>query len=221
MLLNVFPTLIRFGTITPSESDLEASQSILNAYFALSSKGDYGLESGLSTGSQRGGKELFDHKEFDWLTHPIMVEAADYWRNDLNYRRDWHIYLDSMWSNKHNEGDTTGEHCHKSGGRSKSDVSIVYYLQKQKGAGNIEFKNPLEQIWRMLPLNEDYDQWARDDYYHQGIQYDWQEVDAESYNYIIFPSWLTHRTQPAKGDRIAISMNVAGCPIDPAEGDFD
>ena len=88
MLLNVFPTLIRFGTITPSESDLEASLSILNAYFALSNRADYGLESGLSTGSQRGGKELFDHEELDWLTHPIMVEAADYWRNDLNYRRD-------------------------------------------------------------------------------------------------------------------------------------
>ena len=44
-----------------------------------------------------------------------MVEAADYWRNDLNYRKDWHIYLDSMWSNKHSEGDTTGEHSHKSG----------------------------------------------------------------------------------------------------------
>ena len=91
-----------------------------------------------------------------------------------------------MWSNKHSEGDTTGVHCHK-GGRGKSDVSIVYYLQKQKGAGNIEFKNPLEQIWRMLPLNEDYDDWVRDDYYHQGVQYDWQEIDAESYNYIIFP----------------------------------
>ena len=71
-----------------------------------------------------------------------------------------------MWCNKHSEGDTTGEHCHKSGGRSKSDVSIVYYLQKQKGAGNIEFKNPLEQIWRMLPLMKITIS-GQETYYHQ------------------------------------------------------
>ena len=221
MLLNVFPTKVKCGVIEPSQSDLEASLRVLNEYWEHSSRADYGLETGWSTGSQRGGKELFDHTELDWLTHPIMEAAADYWRYDLNYRRDYHIYMDSMWANKHLEGDTTGPHCHMSGGRSKSHVSIVYYLKKTEHAGNLEFKNPLEQIVRMCPLNEDYDDWARDTAHHQGISYDWQEVDAKSYDYIIFPSWLKHRTQPSKGDRIAISINVAGCPVDPAEGDFD
>jgi hypothetical protein len=41
------------------------------------------------------------------------------------------------------------------------------------------------------------------------------------HEYVMFPSWLKHRTQPnTKCERIAFSMNFAGFPQDPTMGEW-
>ena len=216
---DLFSTPIFKGSVEPTPEQLEATKRLLEEeYFSKTIRGSWALESGKSTGDMVGGKELFDHEEFDWMLHPVMLAAHDYWKWTLNYRRDWHVYIDSMWCNKHETGDTTGEHCHISGSLSKSHVSIVYHLEKHPDHGHLQFKNPLEDILRMTPLEYDYD--ADSQGKHTGSDLQWSTQPSKSFDYFIFPSWLKHRTQPAVGERLAISINVAGCPIDPTEGDF-
>lgn len=220
MLEKLFETPICRGSIEPTPEQLEATKKLLyDEYWAKTTRGSWALESGKSTGGMVGGKELFDHEEFDWMLHPVMVAAHDYWKWTINYRRDMHVYIDSMWANLHNDGDTTGEHCHISGQRSKSHVSIVYHLQKHPEHGHIQFKNPLEDILRMTPLEYDYDADSQGN--HTGSELQWNTQPSKSFDYFIFPSWLKHRTQPAVGERIAISINVAGCLLDPTDGDFN
>ena len=70
----------------------------------------------------------------------------------------------------------------------------------------------------MTPLEYDYD--ISDDGKHHGSDLKWDTQPSKSFDYFIFPSWLKHRTLPAVGERIAISINVAGCSIDQSDGDF-
>lgn len=214
---DLFPTPIIKGRVEPTQEQYDACIALLDGCWDKCNAGSWTLESGKSTGELPGGSILYDHEEFDWLTHPVMIAAKEYWNWTLRYRRDWHLYIDSMWCNKHETGDTTGEHCHTGGGRSKSHVSVVYYLKKDIAGGHLLFKNPLEQIHRMTPLNDPYDTWGGDGKYEP---YDYHVMEAETFDYLIFPSWLMHKTQPAVGDRLAISINVAGFPHDITDGDF-
>lgn len=216
MLSKLFYTPVLRGRIEPSKQQLDETNAVLDAYWEKAEEGIVMRETGRSTASVAGGKCLWDHTELDWFLNPVMIAAHGYWKHTLQLRKDWHVYVDSMWANKHWDNDTTGEHCHISGGRSKSHVSIVYYLDKSHEGGHLQFKNPLEDIIRMTPLDKEYDDWTGD-----GGGFDWHTESAESFDYMIFPSWLKHRTQPAVGRRIAISINVAGTPIDPTEGDYE
>lgn len=213
----LFPTPVKQGTIVPSDQEFNATYGFLTDAFDQCN-GGWALESGKSTSELDGGAELFDNPLFDWLTHPLLHAVRDYWNNTVRYRKDFHLYIESMWANRHSSGDTTGLHAHIGGGRSKSHVSCVYYLQKELNGGQIQFENPLQQIHRMCPLDKEYDDWSRTD---EGELYDFYTLDTQTFDYIIFPSWLRHRTLPYhKQERIAISVNISGYPLDPTEGDF-
>lgn len=213
----LFPTHINQGTIVPSDQQFNDTYQFLTDAFDQCN-GGWALETGVSTSELDGGAELFNNPLFDWLTNPLLLTVRDYWNNTVRYRKDFHLYIESMWANRHREGDTTGLHAHIGGGRSKSHVSCVYYFQKQLNGGQIQFENPLQQIHRMCPLDKEYDDWARTD---DGELYDFYTLDTQTFDYIIFPSWLRHRTLPYhKEERIAISVNISGYPIDPTEGDF-
>ena len=76
--------------------------------------------------------------------------------------------------------------------------------------GCLKFRDPLETIWGMSPLESSF----INDKKHYTYK-------AKSYDYVIFPSWLYHETQPnGKDERIAISINFSGFPLDPSEGDY-
>ena len=212
MNLNLFPVPIRQGYIVPSDEQLDDTTDALFSFFDDAKKGEWALESGQSTAGV-GGDGLFNDPVYDWLTLPILDDVRDYWLNTLHYRRDYHMYMDSMWANLHYEGDSTGEHCHVDG-HGKSHISLVYYLKKDSCGGHLQFRNPLEDILRHCPLNAPYDDWAR----NSGYSYDWKTVPMAKDEYVMFPSWLKHRTQPNTDcERIAISMNFSGFPHHHAE----
>jgi len=214
-----FPTIVKQGQIVPTDQQLDETYKFLTDAFDQC-KGGWALESGVSTSELDGGAELFDNPLFDWLSFPLLTSVRDYWNNDVRYRKDFHLYIESMWANMHREGDTTGLHAHIGGARSHSHLSCVYYFKKQLGGGEIQFENPLQQIHRMTPLHSAYDDWARTDGDTSEL-HDFYTIDTQSFDYVIFPSWYRHRTRPAISDRIAISVNISGFPLDPTQGDFD
>ena len=209
MIKQLFSIPVETGTIVPTDEQLTASLSVLDEAWSVANRGVWQNESGKSTGELEQGMELYQSPIFDWLTMPMLTAVHDYWDNTLKYRRDFHMYVDAMWANQHFEGDTTGEHNH-SAGRGKSHVSCVYYLKKNPDNGHLLFRDPLETLWGMSPL----DYMFTDNKKHHIHK-------AKAYDYVIFPSWLYHETQPnGKDERIAISINFSGFPLDPSEGDY-
>ena len=216
----LFPTTVVTGQIIPTDDQFNETYAFLMQAFDRC-KGGWALETGKSTSEFQDGKALFEEPEMDWITHPLLVAARDYWNNTVKYRKDWHLYIDSMWANLHTEGDSTGLHAHVGGARSKSHVSCVFYFQKELNGGQLQFENPLQQIHRMCPLHKEYDDWSREDDDYNEYCYDWYTLDTQTFDYVIFPSWLRHRTLPYhKKERIAISVNISGYPLDPTEGEF-
>ena len=209
MIEQLFSVPVVTGTIVPTDEQLSKSLSFLDEAWAVANRGVWANETGKSTGELKQGMELYQSPIFDWLTMPMLDAVHDYWDNTLNYRRDYHMYIDSMWANQHFEGDTTGEHNHTAGA-GKSHVSCVYYLKKNPDYGHLLFRDPLETIWGLSPLNYMFTN-NKKHHIHK----------AKSYDYVIFPSWLYHETQPnGKDERIAISINFSGFPLDPSEGDY-
>ena len=210
MLTQLFSIPIAKGKIVPTEEQESASFALLNDAFDKAHRGVWALESGLSTGELKNGMELYQAVEFEWLSFQLAEKAKELW-NTLKYRQDYHLYIDSMWANKHTHGDTTGEHNHNAG-RNKSTLSGVYYLRKNKATGHLRFRDPLETIWGMCPLDYEFPEHKK--------QWTWE---AETHDYCIFPSWLNHSTQPyiSNDERIAISINFSGFPWDATEGDYD
>ena len=215
--INVFPTPVCTGQIVPTDQQYHEANVFLDGLWDEAKRGVWAAETGLSTGELEHGQELYENPVFDWLTMPMLTTVKDYWINVVKYRRDYHMYIDSLWANLHDEVDTTGEHSHANGW-GKSHVSCVYYFTKGSQGGEILFKNPLEYIHRLCPLDECYDSVDR---HGSGQMYDWHEVQPRQFDYVIFPSWLPHKTRPnGPEERIAISMNFSGFPLDPTEGDF-
>jgi uncharacterized protein (TIGR02466 family) len=214
--LNLFSVPVKHGWIIPTIDQYEETHAYLHSLFANCSRGRWALETGKSTAELDGGASLFQNELFDWLTLPILSEVKNYWVETLHYRKDFHMYVDSMWANLHGNGDNTGLHAHVNG-RGKSHVSVVYYFTKERGSGDIQFANPLEHILRMCPLDQSYDDWSRSG----GYSYDYHTAPTVETDYLIFPSWLKHRTLPNNNsERIAISINFSGYPIDPTQGEF-
>ncbi len=209
MQTQLFSIPVETGTIVPTDEELSATLELLDEAWSVAEKGTWALESGKSTGNLEQGTELYQSTTFDWLTMPMLSAVHDYWDLVLGYRKDFHMYVDGMWANLHTEGDTTGEHNH-SAGRGKSHVSCVYYLKKNPDNGHLLFRDPLEMVWGMSPMDRTF------------INLKKQHIHkAKTYDYVIFPSWLYHETQPnGKDERIAISMNFSGYPLDPSEGDW-
>ena len=215
--LNLFSVPVHRGFVVPNADQYWETHEYLHRLFRQCSKGRWALETGKSTAELQGGDALFQNELFDWLTLPILNDVKDYWINTLHYRKDYHMYIDSMWANLHGNGDHTGLHAHVNG-RGKSHVSVVYYLTRDIHGGDIQFANPLEDILRMCPLDQPYDDWSRS----SGYSYDYYTVPTVRSDYLIFPSWLKHRTLPNNdSERIAISINFSGYPLDPTEGEFD
>ena len=209
MIEQLFSVPVVKGTIVPSDEQLSASLSFLDEAWSVANRGVWANESGKSTGELKQGMELYQSSTFDWLTMPMLDVVHDYWDNTLNYRKDFHMYVDAMWANQHFEGDSTGEHSHTAGA-GKSHVSCVYYLKKNPDYGHLLFRDPLETIWGMSPLDYMFTN-NKKHHIHK----------AKSYDYVIFPSWLYHETQPnGKDERIAISINFSGFPLDLSEGDI-
>ena len=189
-LHNLFSIPVWQGHIDPPEGLHE----MLQEKYKQCNKAAWAKESNLSTGEL--GMDLMMEPLVAQIIEEMMGSVIEYWDQHLKFAPA-QIEPTSCWANIHQEGDTTGEHSHSSG-KFGCHIASVYYLEKGEG-GNIQLCDPIDYIRRLTPL-----------------QKDWREsiisetVPTETGDFILFPGWIRHRTEPATGQRQAISINFNG-----------
>lgn len=103
-------------------------------------------------------------------------------------------YIDRSWCNVHPPGGVTLEHRHTG-----ILVAAVYYLNKPKDSGNLLVRNPMEMYKCNDPIEPEY--WDT---------FNWQSIEAETGDLLLFPGWLLHKTEENKSseDRYVITWNI-------------
>ena len=190
----MFDIPIKKGFVSGTPKEIQQTWDILQDIWGSCDRGGWSGETGLSTGQQI--LDLHTYKEFDWITNQIMLDVIEYWDKDLGYVPA-DIQPVASWANLHTDGDYTQEHSH-SGGIRQAHVASVFYLKKGEG-GDIEFCDPLDHIRRFTPLAKSVDDAILS-----------QSMPSVTGDFLLFPGWLRHRTQPAIGKRVALSINFNG-----------
>jgi len=189
-LLNLFPVPVLKGHIDPPEGLVE----VLAEKYKQCNKAAWAKESNLSTGEL--GMDLMMEPLVAQVIEEMMGSVLEYWDQHLGYAPA-EIQPTASWSNLHARGDRTGEHSHCNG-RLGCHIASVYYLEKGEG-GDIELVDPLDYIRRLTPLQKDH-----------GDAIMATPVETRTGDFLLFPGWLRHRTQPATWKRHAISINFNG-----------
>ena len=136
--------------------------------------------------------------EVEDLIGAMFPYVAKYWDEQLGYDK-CELRPSSAWANWHEPGDFTAEHSHAAGAR-QTHVASVFYMEKQEG-GDIELINPLDYIHRLTPLSLDRS---------PGDMLMSESISCVTGDFLLFPGWMRHRTQPATTTRKAISINFNG-----------
>ena len=158
------------------------------------SKGVWSGETGYSTA--QSDLRLWDSfPEVGDLIEGLFPHVLKYWET-LGYTPA-RIEPTASWANWHEVGDQTHEHAHCDGTR-QTHVASVYYMEKQEG-GDIELINPLDYLHRFTPLAKDH-----------GDMLMSESISCGTGDFLLFPGWMRHRTQPATSNRKAISINFNG-----------
>jgi uncharacterized protein (TIGR02466 family) len=196
--INLFAIPVIKVKLTPTDFQFNALDALINKLLAESTENAWALEDGKSTGEK--DLYLYKHIQAKWLVDGALEHVRALWQT-MDYRRGAEIVPTSSWANLHQYGQATGEHSH-CGGAMKSHISVVYYLKKPPGSGNIMFTDPLEYIHKMTPAHV----------YDETLNSMYTEINAEQFDLVIFPSWLKHHTQAnmTQEDRVAISINYIG-----------
>ena len=150
------------------------------------------------TGQSTGEVDVLLHDREDSvrnLIDALFPSVLNYWET-LGYAPS-NIVPTASWANYHQAGDYTKEHSHSDGHR-QTHVGSVYYIDKQQG-GDLEFANPLDYVHRLTPRGGEI-----------GDMLMSESVETETGDFILFPGWLRHRTQPTPTPRKAISINFTG-----------
>lgn len=196
--MDLFSIPVHKASLTGTEKEIKDTWDLLNDIWDECSPGQFSGETGKSTAE----KTMYLHEcpEMQWIIDQMMPSVIEYWDKQLNFMPAA-IAPTHSWANLHNDGDYTKEHSHSAGPR-QAHVASVFYLKKQEG-GDIEFCNPLDYIHRLTPLRDPVDDAILS-----------HKVDCLTGDFLLFPGWLRHRTSPANGKRVAISVNYYGRVLD-------
>ena len=144
----------------------------------------------------------YDQHPFGLPQHwPEFKEYYEYMKliQDLlcpewGYNPEWQRPISESWINVHPKGGWTGEHHHQN-----AIFATTAYLNKPKHSGHFMVRNPLENLKKAEPVDISY--WNNKQY--------WGTIEVETNDVLIFPGWLTHKTEVNKsdGERFILSTN--------------
>ena len=76
-------------------------------------------------------------------------------------------------------------------------IKMAPLVLKLKEEENIKFANPLDSLLRCQPYRD-----------MKGIEEISTPLETESYDLLIFPSWLMHWVPPTPSERTSVSWNI-------------
>lgn len=129
----------------------------------------------------------FEHFR-NWANDKVKY-AIDKWQlAQLNY------YPNVSWINRHNNGAWTNEHNHRG-----CTFSCAYYLKVPENSGRLMVRDPMEYHWGNV----------KSVYQRGGIDDIWYPVEIKTGDFILFPSWLSHKTEKnlSNESRYVMSIN--------------
>ena len=147
-------------------------------------------DGGKSTaGHENGPHEWPCNADFMQWLYPKLEVAAKEW--DLDYTD---LVCTGSWTNIHVKGAHTLPHEHGS-----TSIVVSAYVKNPIDGGNIEF----EQLLR--------DKWVAQSRKPKSTIHDyWREINVKTNDVLLFPGWLTHKTQASDSDedRIVFTLNI-------------
>jgi uncharacterized protein (TIGR02466 family) len=196
MNLNLFPIKIfkvRYHGDIVSLKDLLLPR--LNQCFDITKDNNQGSMRGDGLCSYNTVKNLNCWEELKPIVKFINEQAELYWK-ELGYAEYMKPGVFEMWANVYKKNSFIEFHNH-----SPIHMTASFYLQQPSNGGNLIFENPNITLLKHQPYNID------------SIRYKSifeQEIEVTTGDLIIFPGWLTHRTQPnlSNEDRIIIGSNI-------------
>lgn len=182
--LNLFGSVVWKGYYN---GDLLSLRNKAESLLLSSNNLNTGLErdGGVSSSSDPDAPHLWaESQEFIYWA---QKNSIDVWNNWGYPNIDRH--LGNSWANLHPPGGWTDIHTH---GVAKQVITL--YLDQPNNGGNLEFQNPLFYHWQG---------------YYNGVP-EWIEVPVKTGNVVMFPGWISHRSQKnmSKSNRIVLSFNI-------------
>ena len=134
----------------------------------------------------------------DWDEFKEYYSTMNYIQNLLcekwGYNPKWDRLISESWMNRHPKGAWTAEHHHQN-----TMFATTAYLNMPENGGHFMIKNPLLEMKKAEPTDQAY--WNEEKY--------WAPVEVETNDVLVFPGWLTHKTQVNESDedRYILSTN--------------
>jgi hypothetical protein len=188
MIIKTTPNIITKHNYAPG-FDIKAFEDHIFKYG--SKEGVSESDGGITTAGGGGDPHYWSSLEpfFNWLQPKVKVCLAEW---DIAYDN---FYASMSWANEHLHGGRTLPHEH--GGTSV--VASIYVKQPENG-GNLLFERLLRDRWTA------YSRISGPETIHNY----WQELKVEQNDVVLFPGWLTHKTQPnanVNSNRIVFTVN--------------
>ena len=141
-----------------------------------------------------GAEKIHNTAEFNKIKTFIELHAKIYW-DSLGYYSDVNPKIYQSWITHYHHGGVINKHNH-----GRAQLAGVLYLNASPEHGNIVFENPLELLLRTQPYREEI---------VYGADFG-QELNVNTGDLILFPSYLKHYTLPnsTNEDRIIMSVNL-------------
>lgn len=134
--------------------------------------------------------------------YPHMWSEFDYFKSKAldsisiaigKWKIDETVYIPSdSWVNIHTKGSWTEEHTHRG-----AQFVGVYYLNVPENSGRLLVRDPMEYAWGALASDEP-----------RGINDIWYPVDVKTGDFVLFPSWLKHKTESSSTDEPRYIMSI-------------
>lgn len=139
-------------------------------------------------------QDFYDH--LNNILHFIQIE----WGSDPAWQR----FCCENWINRHPKGAWTTEHHHQN-----AAFATVAYLDLPPGSGYLEVRNPLENLKKGETIAGNF--WDQEKH--------WGQIECESNDVLVFPGWLSHRTQKnfTDNNRYVLSSNFQFLTKNPNE----
>lgn len=135
-----------------------------------------------STGDNPHNWEEFS--EFRVWAQERVSEALSKWKMP---NQPWNANL--SWIIKHNHGGWTDEHNHP-----EAMWSCAYYLKAPENSGRFLVRDPMDYCWFNKRSLENCDSWY--------------PIDLKTGDFLIFPSWLYHKTEKNMSNEAKWVMSI-------------